>query len=148
MRFTTVFALFGASALTMAQDQGLRTEDVTITDFSVHKAGANGASAGTVDGVSFKLSGDDATNLSCSASADQVTNGLPTGVITCGDSKYRFDLLEGPDASTFTMRVYHELGTAVGFYGEGNVPTYCHSGGLDNVVCSQVNSPMTINIRS
>lgn len=88
------------------------SEDVSITEFYAHKAGANGTSVGTVDGVSFVLNGEDATDLSCSATATQVTSGLPTDVITCGDSKYRFALLAGPDSSTFTLRVYHELGLA------------------------------------
>ncbi|KAK6956728.1 hypothetical protein Daesc_002008 [Daldinia eschscholtzii] len=149
MRFTAaaVAALFfGASAMAAPQEGELRSEDVSITEFSVHKSGASGSSAGTVDGVSFKLSGDDAKDLSCSASASDITKGLPTDVITCGDSKYRFALLEGQDSSTFTLRIYHELGLAVGFYGAGDVATYCHSGGLDTMVCSQVNSPVTIHI--
>ncbi|KAI1800303.1 hypothetical protein F4811DRAFT_556970 [Daldinia bambusicola] len=150
MRFTTAVAalFFGATAMATPQDAKLESEDVSITDFYVHKAGANGATAGTVDGVSFKLSGKDAKDLSCSAGAKEVTNGLPTDVITCGDSKYRFAVLAGSDASTFTLRVYHELGTAVGFSGHGDVPTYCHSGGLDTMVCSQVQSPVTIHIDS
>ncbi|KAI4860898.1 hypothetical protein F4820DRAFT_452472 [Hypoxylon rubiginosum] len=160
MRFTaTTLAtlLFGASALAAPasssqhaarQDDDPMSEDVSITGFAVHKAGANGTSPGVVDGVGFVLSGEDATDLSCSATATQVTSGLPTDVITCGDSKYRFALLAGPDSSTFTLRVYHELGLAVGFYGAGDVPTYCHSGGLDNVVCSQVQTPVTIRIDS
>ncbi|KAI0377699.1 hypothetical protein F5Y04DRAFT_263497 [Hypomontagnella monticulosa] len=124
------------------------SEDVSITSFSVHKAGANGTSAGVVDGVSFKLSGENATDLSCSATASTINSGLPTEVITCGDSKYRFALLEGPDTATFTLRVYHELGLGVGFYGYGDVPTYCHSGGLDNMVCSGVQDPVVIHIDS
>ncbi|KAI1387816.1 uncharacterized protein F4822DRAFT_292858 [Hypoxylon trugodes] len=153
MRFTATaaLALFGASALAAPsamhaarQDNG---EDVSITEFAVHKAGVTGASTGTVDGVGFKLSGENATNLDCSATASQVS-GLPTDIITCGDSKYRFELLEGPDSSTFSLKVHHELGQAVGFSGHADVPTYCHSGGLDNQVCSQVKDPLTIHIDS
>ncbi|KAI2772758.1 hypothetical protein F4815DRAFT_416779 [Daldinia loculata] len=147
MRFTATAVtalLFGANA--MAQD--LKSEDVSIADFYVHKAGASGTSAGTVDGVSFKLTGHDAKDLSCLATASQITSGVPTSVITCGDSKYRFALLDSPDASTFTLQVFHELGTAYGFSGRGNIGTYCHSGGLDNVVCSQTQTPATIHIDS
>ncbi|KAF3054911.1 hypothetical protein GL218_07635 [Daldinia childiae] len=147
MRFTATAVtalLFGAN--TMAQD--LKSEDITITDFSVHKAGASGASAGTVDGVSFKLTGKDAKDLSCSATASQITSGVPTSVITCGDSKYRFALLDSPDTSTFALQVFHELGTGSGFSGLGNIGTYCHSGGLDNMVCTQTQSPITIHIDS
>ncbi|KAI1371064.1 hypothetical protein F4677DRAFT_322032 [Hypoxylon crocopeplum] len=158
MRFTIATAaalLFSASALaapaahSARQDNGdPMSEDVTITEFYVHKAGANGTSSGTVDGVSFHLSGENATDLICDATADVVTSGVPTDVITCGDSKYRFALLAGPEAATWTLRVYHELGLAVGFYGAGDVPTYCHSGGLDNQVCVQVQTPVTIHIDS
>ncbi|KAI1397507.1 hypothetical protein F4819DRAFT_471889 [Hypoxylon fuscum] len=147
MRFTAVSALlFGASAMAAPATRQTSSEDVTITEFSVHKTGATAPEVGTVDGVSFKLSGDDAKDLSCSATADAVKSGLPTDVITCGDSKYRFAVLAGADSSTFSLRIYHELGTAAGFYGEGNVATYCRSGGLDNQVCSQVDSPVTIHI--
>jgi hypothetical protein len=36
--------------------------------------------------------------------------------------------------------LYKELGTAVGFTGEGPIPTYCHAGGdgPQDFVCSQV----------
>lgn len=122
MRFTTatIATLFSASVLAapawhvprQVDNNDPMSEDVSITLFSVHKAGANGTSGGVVDGVSFKLSGEDATDLSCSATASTVTSGLPTDIITCGDSKYRFELLEGPDASTFTLKVHHELGQA------------------------------------
>ncbi|KAI0844658.1 hypothetical protein F5Y00DRAFT_248286 [Daldinia vernicosa] len=147
MRFTATAVtalLFGANA--MAQD--LNSEDVSIADFIVHKAGASGGSAGIVDGVSFKLTGNDATDLSCSATADQITDGVPTDVITCGDSKYRFALVGSPDYSTFILQVFHELGTASGLSGQGTIGTYCRSGGLDNVVCTQAQSPTTIHLDS
>jgi hypothetical protein len=61
---------------------------------------------------------------------------------------------------TFAIRVYHELGTAYvfrastfmnnkltnlnsfGFWGEGEVPTYCHAGGngINDFVCQQTNA--------
>ncbi|OTA98172.1 hypothetical protein M426DRAFT_120514 [Hypoxylon sp. CI-4A] len=160
MRFTTLTTALALTSAAIAapaasthaarrQDSGDPTsEDVSISTFYVHKAGANGTSLGTVDGVSFKLSGENATDLDCSATASQVPSGLPTDVITCGDSKYRFELLPGNSSAVFTLRVYHELGLAFGFSGHGDVPTYCHSGGLDTQVCAQVVTPVNIHIDS
>jgi hypothetical protein len=61
-------------------------------------------------------------------------------VQACGDSKYRFGLIEGNEVPEVGVRLYKELGTAVGFTGEGPIPTYCHAGGdgPQDFVCSQV----------
>ncbi|KAI1777268.1 hypothetical protein F4818DRAFT_342997 [Hypoxylon cercidicola] len=154
MRFTAIATLlFGAGALAAPsprhaarQDTDPTSEDVSITSFTVHKSGANGTSPGVVDGVGFLLSGEDAADLPCSAAADAFAGGVPTDVIACGGSEYRFALLAGPAEATWTLRIYHELGPTVGFYGSGDVPTYCHTGGLDTQVCPQVQTPVTIHI--
>ncbi|KAI0007341.1 hypothetical protein F4779DRAFT_515624 [Xylariaceae sp. FL0662B] len=148
MRFiaaTAIFFFLGTTALAAPtpQDDDPQSEDVSITDFYAHKAGANGTTAGTVDSVSFKLSGENATDLSCSAST-----GIPSDVITCSETVYRFALYPGNSTANFVLRIYHELGVAVGFYGAGDIPTYCHSGGLDTMVCSQVKTPIVIHIDS
>ncbi|KAI8958111.1 SNF2 family N-terminal domain-containing protein [Daldinia sp. FL1419] len=105
MRFTaTAVAAFFFGLKAMAQDA--KSEDVSITEFSVHKAGT------TVDGVSFKLNGDEASGLSCSATASLITKGVPTDVLSCGESKYRFELLPTDNANAFNLKVHHELGTA------------------------------------
>ncbi|OJD31756.1 major allergen alt [Diplodia corticola] len=143
MRFTLATALFGAAATVAAAPTPQSTgapdpatyENIDIADLTVRKNDG-------IQSVSFKLSGRDAADLGCSASDP----GLPSAVITCGESKYRFALYAGAE-SEFALRVYHELGTAVGFYGEGDVPTNCRAGGNgpDDYVCSQV-TPTTIVI--
>lgn len=128
-----LFAAIAAAAPTPVQESATLTtrqyasENIDINDFFVRKN--NGIQA-----VSFKLSGDDAKDLECSGS-----NPKPTDVITCGDSKYRFVIKPG-QVEEFGLTIYHELGPAFGFYGEGDVPTYCHAGGNgpDDFVCQQV----------
>ena len=103
MQFTlaTVAAIFGATALAQS------TENIDIHDFSVWKS-----EAGDVQSASFTLTGDEPegvrTNVSCNA--DPVTQ-VPTEVINCGETKYRF-ALENGDQSEFALHIYHELGTA------------------------------------
>ncbi|KAI2610365.1 uncharacterized protein GGS25DRAFT_488484 [Hypoxylon fragiforme] len=151
MLFTAAAAtfFFGASALAApgyttgntgypaGQAAPASGEDVTIKSFSAHKVGADGASAGNIDGISFKLTGRDATDLTCLASFDKV-QGLPTDVINCADGKYRFRVAAGADSNSFAVTIYHEVGTAAGFSGESVVPVNCRSGGQDTEVCSQV----------
>ena len=115
MRFTasTITALFFAGALAnpanvARQDSDPASEDVSITEFAVHKAGADGTSAGTVDGASFKLSGNDGQNIDCSATASQITAGVPTGDLACGSSKYKFSVLAGADANSFGLKITHD----------------------------------------
>jgi len=78
-------------------------ENIDISDLFVSERPENG----TVEGVSFLLSGKDADNLRCNASSP----GFPSPVITCGTSKYRFALYPG-DETQYALRIYHELGTA------------------------------------
>ncbi|KAM0323672.1 hypothetical protein ACHAQA_008607 [Verticillium albo-atrum] len=144
MRFTlaTVSALFGASALAApapSPSDGPRDpntyENIDIADFNVRKG-----EDGTIKYVNFKLSGNDADGLACEAE----NPGLPSEVITCGESKYRFALYPGEEFE-FALRLYHELGLAFGFYGTGEVFTYCRAGGLGDFICQQQN-PTTIVI--
>jgi hypothetical protein len=83
-------------------------ENIDITDFSVRKAQGPDQDTPTIDAVSFKLSGDDATDLTCAASSPD----FPSEVITCGESKYRFVLQPGTDGNEFGLTLYHELGPA------------------------------------
>lgn len=76
------------------------TEAVEVSDLFVNRE-VNG----TVNGVSFMISGRNATNLLC----QKTKPGLPSEVITCGDSKYRFALYPGKDVD-YSLRLYHELG--------------------------------------
>ncbi|KAK2054027.1 hypothetical protein LY76DRAFT_597340 [Colletotrichum caudatum] len=141
MKFTiaTVVALFGASAIAAPtpQDDGvLPSESIDISDLSVRRY-----ENGTVTNVNFLLSGDDAKDLACEAAT-----GVPSEVVTCGESKYRFTILKGAETD-YALRIYHELGPAVGYWGQGDVPTYCHAGGLGDLLCNQIN-PTSIPINS
>ncbi|KAK1997452.1 hypothetical protein LX36DRAFT_555494, partial [Colletotrichum falcatum] len=140
MKFTlaTVAALFGASAIAAPAPQasGLAYENIDISDLSVRRQ-----ENGTVTSVNFLLSGNDAKDLVCDAAT-----GVPSDVITCGDSKYRFTIRKGSETD-YALRIYHELGPAVGYWGQGDVATYCHAGGLGDLLCNQIN-PTTIVINS
>ncbi|KAI1842612.1 hypothetical protein JX265_012605 [Neoarthrinium moseri] len=141
--FTSVAAACGTLAIASPVARDF-SEEISVTDFYVHEALINGTTEATVDGVSFLLSGENATNLECSAQT-----GIPSEVFTCGDSKYRFALYPGESSSSgFTLRLYHELGLAVGYYGAGEVPTYCRAGGGPTLVCGQTVTPVTITIDS
>ncbi|KAJ0167997.1 hypothetical protein CTA2_11375 [Colletotrichum tanaceti] len=142
MKFTlaTAVALFGASAIAAPappqEDAPRPSENIDIAEFSVRKY-----QNGTVADVSFLLSGDDATDLDC-----QANTGIPSDVITCGDSKYRFTVRQGTGID-YILRIYHELGIASGYWGEGSVFTHCRAGGLGSLLCDQV-FPKTIVIDS
>ncbi|KAK2042771.1 hypothetical protein LZ31DRAFT_555859 [Colletotrichum somersetense] len=141
MKFTlaTVVALFGASAIAAPAPQGasvLPYENIDISDLSVRRL-----QNGTVTNVNFLLSGNDAKDLACGAATD-----VPSYVITCGESKYRFAIFHG-NKTDYGLRIYHELAPAVGYWGQGDVATYCHAGGLGDLLCNQIN-PTTIVINS
>lgn len=110
MRFTlaTIAALVGAtSAAPAAQTSGgppdpNTYENIDISDFSLRKT-----LEGNVTTVSFNLSGDDADNLLCQAE----NPAIPSEVITCGDSKYRF-VIDKAEDSNWALTIYHELGPA------------------------------------
>ncbi|RYO96229.1 hypothetical protein DL764_007506 [Monosporascus ibericus] len=147
MRFTIATAaalFFGATAYAQPQrDDGPLDpnfyENIDISDLYVWKDHPSDK----VTGASFSLTGRNATDLSCEV---QDIEKFPTGVITCGDSMYRFALDKG-ESTEFALHLYHELGVAVGYYGKGDVSTYCHSGGLNRIICAQLN-PTTIVIDS
>ena len=144
MRFTIATAaalFFGATAHAQPQRGGSPPdpnsyENIDISNLSVWKD-----ESGKVTSASFGLTGRDATDLSCEV---QNLEAVPTEVITCGDSMYRFALVKG-ESTDFALRLYHDLGGGAGFYGQGDVFTYCHAGGLNRVICSQ-QDPTTIVI--
>ncbi|KAI1458131.1 hypothetical protein F4805DRAFT_148572 [Annulohypoxylon moriforme] len=141
MRFSTAIATIALALSGSAVAQS--TEDVSITSFSIHKAGATGAASGTVDGASFKLDGNDGKGIDCSATATQITAGVPTGDLACGSSKYKFSVLAGADASTFGLKITHDT-----LSGQGNIGVYCHSGGADTMVCSQTEATVKISLKA
>ncbi|KAJ8110291.1 hypothetical protein OPT61_g6833 [Boeremia exigua] len=109
-------------------------ENVDITGLYIRKN--NG-----IQNAGFKLTGDNATDLACEIGP---VAELPSEVVTCGDSKYRFGLTKG-ESSEFGLAVYHETGLASGKYLIGDVPTYCRAGGNgpDDFVCNQVGDYLT-----
>jgi hypothetical protein len=110
--FVAAFAALAAAAPSPKKSHKTDTrpyENIDIADFFVRKSQALGSDKKTIDAVSFKLSGDDAHDLLCSAS----NPGFPSEVITCGDSKYRFVLEPGSDKEyEFGLTIYHETGPA------------------------------------
>ena len=146
MQFFTAATLFAATALAapVAQTTDCPNpahcggsppdpstyDNINISDFTLRKNDG-------IQSVSFSLSGANGT-AECSIGA---VPSLPSAVEVCGDSKYRFGLIEATSqGAEVGLRLYRELGTAFGFTGEGDVPTYCHAGGNgpDDFVCQQV----------
>ncbi|CAJ2508961.1 Uu.00g139870.m01.CDS01 [Anthostomella pinea] len=152
MHFSTTVAtaLLGASAVLASPSarkvDARSSETVAVTDFFVHEVlttAANSTSA-VVDSVAFTINAVEATNLACFAET-----GVPSEVVTCGDSKYRFALYPGTASyDSFALRLYHETGLASGRYGEGPIPVYCHAGGGEALACSQVITPVHLIIDS
>lgn len=107
-------------------------DNVDVTDFFLRK------NPGILN-AGFKLSGKNGT-VQCEIGA---VESLPSEVEVCGDSKYRFGLIEATGAgSEVGLRLYRETGLASGLTGSGDVPTYCHAGGdgPDDFVCQQTNA--------
>ncbi|ODA77267.1 hypothetical protein RJ55_06894 [Drechmeria coniospora] len=121
------------------------SESIEISKLIVRKYVSESGTA--INVVDFKLAGNDGIGIECTARNPAFPT--PNEVTTCGNSKYRFSLHSGNAGSEFSLRVYHELGTAVGYYGQGNVPTYCHAGGdgPGDYVCFQI-APVVIVIDS
>lgn len=106
-------------------------ENIDISDFYLRKNDG-------IQNAGFKLSGNNATDIACEIGA---VPSLPSEVVTCGTSDYRFGLIKGQD-SDYGLAIYHQTSPFAGKYSTGDVPTYCHAGGNgpDDFVCSQVNA--------
>lgn len=132
MQFFTIASALMATALAAPSvaPRGT-TENIDISDLFVRKTGND------IVAFDFKLSGDDAKNLTCSTGAIAE---LPSETTTCGDSKYRFVLTKG-DQTEFSLTIYHELGPAFGRWAAKDIVTYCRAGGNgpDDFICGQVN---------
>ncbi|KAH7402473.1 hypothetical protein BKA66DRAFT_448833 [Pyrenochaeta sp. MPI-SDFR-AT-0127] len=114
-------------------------ENIDITDYYVRKNEG-------IQNVSFKLSGNNATGISCEIGAVPT---IPSEVVTCGESDYRFGVVEDPNGgSEAGIAVYHQTSPFAGKWGQGSVPTYCRAGGNgpNDFVCNQV-SEVTIVIQ-
>ncbi|KAH7127267.1 hypothetical protein EDB81DRAFT_808997 [Dactylonectria macrodidyma] len=83
-----------------------REEGVKVSHLSVHKVGS--PIGATIESVSFKLNGDNAKNLECSASNFAFPE--PIKIFPCGDSDYSFALFAGEDGVDFATMVYHDVG--------------------------------------
>ncbi|KAL2179531.1 uncharacterized protein P884DRAFT_283443 [Thermothelomyces heterothallicus CBS 202.75] len=155
MRFTSVLtaALFGAAAAapTAAAPQAEMPrirEAVRITDFYARKAPLNGTLGGPVSSVSFKITpvrGNGTVPVSCSATAAEGEKSIrfkPTAY-PCEDSsshwdQYSFEVSRPKPQGIFDITVIHKAGPGFGVRGRASVPTYCHAGGADSLVCGQV----------
>ncbi|KAJ4305579.1 hypothetical protein N0V90_001110 [Kalmusia sp. IMI 367209] len=106
-------------------------ENIDISDFYLRKNPG-------IQNAGFTLAGANGT-VQCEIGA---VESLPSEVQICGDSKYRFGLIESESDGEAGLRLYHETGLASGKTGEGSVPIYCHAGGNgpDDFVCQQVNA--------
>ncbi|KAG6004330.1 hypothetical protein E4U54_000553 [Claviceps lovelessii] len=148
MKAFTILSL--AASLVAAARPGISTkkiENIDIADFSIQKTVDNGVTKLTH--VSFKLSGDEHKDLLCAAENPEL---LPPGSMNktydCVNSasNYRFTLLPGQGNNDVKLHIYHQLGDAWGFQGEGDIMVNCH--GLDSpshLMCGQVNQ-VTIGI--
>lgn len=161
MRTAILSTALAALASAVPTSQPRPSESIAISKLIVRKY-VTGADV-RIDVVDFRLAGDDAAELGCTTMRPAFP--VPTEAATCGTSKYRFSLHPGSDGAEFSLRVYHELGTAfvppspglstlhadaaarVGFWGQANLPTVCRAGGAGpgDYVCEQV-APLTIVI--
>lgn len=74
-------------------------ENIDISDYTLRKNDG-------IQAVYFKLSGNNATDIVCQTGA---VPSIPSEVVTCGETKYRFGLVEDPSGgSEPSVAVYHE----------------------------------------
>ncbi|RFU73386.1 major allergen alt [Trichoderma arundinaceum] len=117
-----------------------REERVKVSNLSVHKVGS--PVGATIESISFRLSGDNAKDLECSASNFAFPE--PIEMFPCGDSGYAFALFAGEDGVDFATMVYHDVGDLhADLRGHSNVDTLCdnsHGSGPADEICTQKNS--------
>ncbi|KAL2141564.1 hypothetical protein VTI28DRAFT_2214 [Corynascus sepedonium] len=148
MRFTSAVtaALFGAAMAAPAPQADFPRvrESVAITEFYARKDLLNGTLNGPVSSVSFKLSptlnNGTAAVVSCTATAAEGESAIdfkPTAY-PCDGEKYSFQVGRPKGQGIFPITLIHQTGHGHGARGRGAVPTYCHAGGGDSLVCGQV----------
>lgn len=152
MQFFTIASLFAAAVVAAPAPQSTgcpnpahcggapdpsKYENIDISEFYLRKNDG-------IQNAGFKLAGNNVTDITCEIGA---VPSLPSEVVTCGTSDYRFGLTKG-ESSEFGLAIYHQTSPFAGKYAIGDVPTYCHAGGdgPDDFVCSQVNA-LTIVIQ-
>jgi hypothetical protein len=106
-------------------------ENIDVSEFYLRKNDG-------IQNAGFKLSSNGNATISCEIGAVPT---LPSEVVTCGSSDYRFGLVKGQE-SDYGLAIYHQTSPFAGKYNVGDVPTYCHAGGNgpNDFVCSQVNA--------
>ncbi|CAO2657521.1 Nn.00g036470.m01.CDS01 [Neocucurbitaria sp. VM-36] len=113
-------------------------ENIDISDYTLRKNDG-------IQSVYFKLSGTNGTGIVCQTGAVPT---VPSEVVSCGESAYRFGVVADPNGGEETgLAIYHQTAPFVGKWGTGSVPTYCRAGGNgpNDFVCQQVNA-VTITI--
>ncbi|KAF1934267.1 uncharacterized protein M421DRAFT_408 [Didymella exigua CBS 183.55] len=153
MQFFTVASLFAAAAIAAPAPQSTgcpnpahcggapdpsKTENINISDFFLRRNPS-------IQSAGFKLSGNNATDISCEIGA---VPSLPSAVTNCGTSAYSFGLTKG-ESTEYALAIYHETGPSAGKWAIVDFSTDCRAGpnGVNDSVCSQVN-PTTIVISS
>ncbi|KAF1841870.1 uncharacterized protein K460DRAFT_292260 [Cucurbitaria berberidis CBS 394.84] len=115
-------------------------ENINIAEYSLRKNDG-------IQSVYFKLSGDNATDLTCQSGPIPT---LPSDNVDCGEgTDYRFVVIKDPNGGSEPgLAINHQTAPFFGKTGTGSVPTYCHAGGNgpNDFVCSQVGA-VTIVIK-
>ncbi|KAK7965726.1 uncharacterized protein PG986_000003 [Apiospora aurea] len=123
-------------------------ESVQITKFHARKNHLNGGLTGPVDSIDFNIvSSVEAGTMAfaCTASAAEGEDSLKLkpNSYRCkgGDDNrhYAFELNSavGED-DKFSLMIIHQTGIAFGYWGNVEIPTYCHAGGAETMVCQQI----------
>lgn len=129
MRFATVATLFAAVVAAAPQQETRDKELVTITQLSLRK------NKDVPTEITFKLDGEDAKGQECG----QTINSIPSETVLCSNKDYRFEVVNGSKAGEFDIKLYHEVGTGFGYYGQIPMSIYCHAGGNgpNDILCAQ-----------
>ncbi|KAK7910562.1 hypothetical protein PG985_013043 [Apiospora marii] len=148
--FVAVAALFGAAMAAPApvpQSDEIK-ESVQITKFHARKSHLNGGLTGPVDSIDFAITASaeaGTMGFACTASAEEGEESLKfkPNLYRCNggteNAHYSFEL-NAPvgDDNKFSLTIIHQTGIAFGYWGAVEVPTYCHAGGAETMVCQQI----------
>ncbi|KAK8041620.1 hypothetical protein PG994_014627 [Apiospora phragmitis] len=145
--FAVTAALFGAALAAPAPQSNQTKESVQITDFHARKNHLQGTLNGPVDSIDFKIIASEEAGTKgfvCTASAAEGEDKLKMkpNAYNCkgGDDNhhYAFELVSVGDDNVMTLQIIHQTAPAFGFWGNVDVPTYCHAGGDETMICQQI----------